>query len=94
MKQLSRFQLPTENVFYLQETESTTASVIIHLESGKTLSKEQVQGFRNLVIKSVAGLTEDNVALTDGDGNDLVNSVSATTGGEAKMNWRRPLKRT
>lgn len=84
--------LPTENVFYLQETESTTASVIIHLESGKTLSKEQVQGIRNLVIKSVAGLTEDNVALTDGDGNDLVNSVSATTGGEAKMKLTKAIE--
>ncbi|WP_296557735.1 flagellar basal-body MS-ring/collar protein FliF, partial [uncultured Acetobacterium sp.] len=77
--------VPTENVFYLQETESTTASVIIHLEPGATLTRQQVMGIQNLVVKSVAGLTADNIALTDGNGNDLINNLAAENGGEAKL---------
>jgi Flagellar biosynthesis/type III secretory pathway lipoprotein len=77
--------VPTENVFYLQETESTTASVIIHLEPGATLTRQQIAGIQNLVIKSVSGLTAENIALTDGEGNDLVNNLAAENGGEAKL---------
>ncbi|MDK2942895.1 MAG: flagellar M-ring protein FliF [Acetobacterium sp.] len=77
--------VPTENVFYLQETESTTASVIIHLEPGATLTRQQIAGIQNLVIKSVSGLTADNIALTDGEGNDLVNNLAAENGGETKL---------
>jgi len=84
--------VPTENVFYLQETEATTASVIIHLESGATLTKEQILGIQNLVAKSVAGLTTDNIALTDGNGNDLINDLAATNGGESKMKLTKAIE--
>ena len=73
--------VPTENVFYLQETENTTASVIIHLDKGATLTESQVLGIQNLIAKSVSGLSKDNIALTDGEGNDLVKSASTLGGG-------------
>lgn len=84
--------VPTENVFYLQETESTTASVIIHLEPGATLTRQQVMGIQNLVVKSVAGLTADNIALTDGNGNDLINNLAAENGGEAKLKLTKAIE--
>lgn len=84
--------VPVENVFYLQETEATTASVIIHLETGATLTKEQIAGIQNLVAKSVAGLTKDNIALTDGEGNDLTNSLTASNGGESKMKLTKAIE--
>ncbi|MCG2730248.1 MAG: flagellar M-ring protein FliF [Acetobacterium sp.] len=84
--------VPTENVFYLQEDENTTASVIIHLESGSTLSKEQILGIQNLVAKSVGGLTIDNIALTDGEGNDLVSSVTDSAGGASKMKLTKEIE--
>lgn len=84
--------VPTENVFYLQETEATTASVIIHLEPGATLTKEQISGIQNLVAKSVAGLSTDNIALTDGNGNDLINNMAAANGGESKMKLTKAIE--
>lgn len=85
--------VPTENVFYLQENESTTASVVIHMEPGKTLSEEQVLGIQNLVAKSVSGLTKENIALTDGEGNDLVSSsMGAANSGESKMKLTKQIE--
>ena len=63
--------VPGENVFYLQEKEPPSASVIIHMQSGNTLGESQVLGIQNLVVKSVLGLTRENVAISDSSGNDL-----------------------
>ncbi|HZK02361.1 MAG TPA: flagellar basal-body MS-ring/collar protein FliF, partial [Anaerovoracaceae bacterium] len=62
---------PEKNVFYLQKKETPSASVIIHMQSGGVLSDSQVSGIQNLVVKSVAGLTRENVAISDSGGNDL-----------------------
>ncbi|GAB1477112.1 flagellar basal-body MS-ring/collar protein FliF [Bacillota bacterium] len=62
---------PGEKVFYLQEKEPPSASVIIHMQSGGVLSDNQVMGIQNLVVKSVAGLTKENVAISDSGGNDI-----------------------
>lgn len=64
--------VPKEDVFYLQEKEKPTASVIIHMKEGHTLTKNQITGILNLVAKSVNGLTTDNIALSDNQGNDLI----------------------
>lgn len=66
---------PSEKVFYLQETEEPTASVVIHMKDGFALSASQIAGIQNLVAKSVTGLTRDNIALIDSQGNDLMGSV-------------------
>lgn len=63
--------VPDEEVFYLQDKEKPSASVIIHMKSGSTLSQNQIAGIKNLVAKSVQGLTKDNIALSDSEGNDL-----------------------
>ena len=67
--------VPENDVFYLQDKEKPTASVIIHMKSGNTLTAGQIQGIQNLVAKSVSGLTKDNIALTDSLGNDLIGDV-------------------
>lgn len=66
---------PSEKVFYLQETEKPTASVVIRMKDGYALSASQIAGIQNLVAKSVTGLTKDNIALVDAAGNDLVGSA-------------------
>lgn len=71
--------VPGEEVFYLQEKEKPSASVIIHMTQGNTLTNEQILGIQNLVAKSVSGLTKENIALSDSSGNDLVNSVSGNS---------------
>ena len=66
---------PSEKVFYLQETEEATASVVIHMKDGYALSDSQISGIQNLVAKSVTGLTKNNIALIDSQGNDLISSA-------------------
>ncbi|MBC3888258.1 flagellar M-ring protein FliF [Acetobacterium paludosum] len=77
--------VPTESVFYLKDDQSTTASVIVTMNTGSTLSESQVLGIQNLVAKSVSGLSKDNIALTDGEGNDLIDSASSLMGGTSKI---------
>jgi flagellar M-ring protein FliF len=48
----------------------TTASVTVIMQSGGTPSGEQVNGIRKLVASSVPGMTEDDVTVIDGDGNE------------------------
>jgi len=67
--------VPESNVFYLQEEkEEASASVIIHMNPGSTLSDSQVAGIQNLVAKSVPGLSKDNIAISDSAGTDLADS--------------------
>jgi flagellar M-ring protein FliF len=51
-----------------------SASVKVNLKSGKSLSASQTEGIMQLVIKSVEGLEEENVAIVDTEGNSLVAS--------------------
>ncbi|WKY48585.1 flagellar basal-body MS-ring/collar protein FliF [Eubacteriaceae bacterium ES3] len=84
--------IPDENVFYLQETEPTTASVIIHLEQGVTLSEDQILGIQNLIAKSVSGLEKEDIALTDGNGNDLVATAESNSGASSKIALTREIE--
>ncbi|MBK5244787.1 MAG: flagellar M-ring protein FliF [Eubacteriaceae bacterium] len=84
--------VPTENVFYLQETEKPTASVIIRMNPGNTLTESQVLGIRNLVAKSFTGLSKDNIALSDSQGNDLINSAAASGGNNSKIKITREIE--
>lgn len=45
-----------------------TASVTVYLEKNATLSNEQIQGITHIVQMSYAGLTEENISITDGFG--------------------------
>jgi flagellar M-ring protein FliF len=84
--------MPDENVFYLQEKEPPSASVIIHMLSGNTLGESQVLGIQNLVVKSVAGLTRENVAITDSSGNDLTGNSTASSADFSKINITREIE--
>ncbi|NLP29931.1 MAG: flagellar M-ring protein FliF [Clostridiales bacterium] len=84
--------IPNENVFYLQEKEKPSASVIIHMEKGNTLTESQVLGIQNLVVKSVSGLTEENVAITDSSGNDLLANITGRSAEMSKINITREIE--
>ncbi len=55
--------------------EESSASVKINLMPGTTLAKSQVQGIKRLVETSVTGLKEENLAIIDTEGNDLVSNM-------------------
>lgn len=52
--------------------DESSASVKINLENGYSLSQTQTNGIMQLVVKSVEGLKEENVAIVDTDGNSLI----------------------
>ncbi len=54
--------------------EESSASVKINLANGHSLSASQTNGIMQLVVNSVEGLKEDNVAIIDTDGNSLIES--------------------
>ena len=84
--------VPAEDVFYLQEKEKPTASVIIHMKDGGTLKGSQILGIQNLVAKSVTGLSKDDIALADSMGNDLVGSTADNNPDYAKISVTREIE--
>ena len=60
-----------EPELYTDEQKPPTASVMVKLRSGATLTKGQVQGIVRLVSSSVEGLSPSNVTVLDVDGNIL-----------------------
>lgn len=59
--------IPAQSVF-TQASDKPTASVLVVMGGGKTLSGEQVQAITNLVASSVPGLMADKVTVTDSSG--------------------------
>lgn len=54
------------------DRKESTASVKVNLDNGYSLSTSQTNGIMQLVVKSIEGLKENNVAIVDTEGNSLV----------------------
>jgi flagellar M-ring protein FliF len=67
----------TDSVF-LRDQSKASASVMLRLRGGRTLSNNQVQAIVNLVASSVPGLTPDSVAVVDQSG-DLLSKNGGTS---------------
>jgi flagellar M-ring protein FliF len=63
-----------KNFAWETDNAEPSASVKVNLKSGKSLSASQTDGIMQLVVKSVEGLKEENVAIIDTEGNSLVAS--------------------
>lgn len=74
--------LPPKKTF-LEEGGVATASVVVELQPGKTLSEEQVRGIRHLVGSSVEGLDPDKVTVVDSRGKMLSRPDGASGGSSA-----------
>ena len=58
--------LPTTNNNVLStSTEEATASVLLHVKTGKTLTSDQINGITHIVSMAISGLDEKNVSITD-----------------------------
>ena len=65
--------VPEEKSFAWESDKAeSSASVKVNLKNGKSLSASQTDGIMQLVVKSVEGLEEENVAIIDTEGNSLV----------------------
>ncbi len=73
--------IPQESLFS-SSADQPTASVLVSLEPGSTLSAEQVQAIVHLVASSVEGLSPDNVTVADSSG-DVLNAPGTDAGNVA-----------
>lgn len=66
--------LPDETLF-ASEQNPVTASVILYARGGSDVlqSKKSVQGIEHLIMRSVEGLTRDNITIVDGSTNQEIN---------------------
>ncbi|NAZ82849.1 flagellar M-ring protein FliF [Kineococcus sp. R8] len=62
--------MPAKSVF-LNEQDPVTASVLVMLKPGKSLTSDQVLSVVNLVARGVEGMDPKNVSVVDGKGNTL-----------------------
>ena len=70
--------IPKQSVF-IENSSQPTASVLVNLYPGRTLSADQVQGIVHLVASSVPGLHAKNVTVVDQNGDLLTGNQSLTT---------------
>lgn len=71
--------IPQDTVFN-DNSSKPTASVLLTLDPGTTLTSSQVKAIVNLVSSSVPGMTADNVSLSDSTGKVYSAAGSGTTG--------------
>jgi flagellar M-ring protein FliF len=68
---------------FLRDEVQPSASVMLTMRGGRTLTPDQVQAILHLVASSVSGLNIDRVSLTDQSGRMLTNGDASGAGAEA-----------
>ncbi len=76
--------LPNKKNF-MEEAAQPTASVVVELHPGKTLSPDQIRGIQYLVSSSVEGLVPEKVAVVDERGKMLSRVSDPSTGGSNEL---------
>jgi flagellar M-ring protein FliF len=80
--------LPKETLFVSKQTDPT-ASVMVELVEGRTLSTKQIRGIKNLVAAAVPRLKPENVMLVSSDGVTLGDNDEMTQMGELSVVQQR-----
>jgi flagellar M-ring protein FliF len=85
--------LPEESVF-VEDSKQPTASVLIRMAGGRTLSQNQIRGIANLVSSGVEGLEPGRVSVVDSEGKvlwgDATETDEATT---ARLQKKKEIER-
>jgi flagellar M-ring protein FliF len=76
--------IPAKKTF-LEEGKPPTASVVVELHGGKTLSEDQVRGITFLIANAVEGLDAEKVSVVDSRGKLLSKSVNPDNAGSAEI---------
>ncbi len=74
-------------------TQKTSASVVIIMNDGGTPTEKQVKGIQRLVSKSIPNMEMDDVAVLDGNGNDVssVGDSSAEGANKLKIDFEKQM---
>lgn len=64
---------PGKNGLFEADREPASASITLRFKGGSNMAtdRKRIQGVQRLVLRSVSGLSEDNIIITDTDGNVL-----------------------
>lgn len=76
--------IPAKKTF-LEEGKPPTASVVVELHGGKTLSEEQVRGITFLIANAVEGLDAEKVSVVDSRGKLLSKTTNPDSAGSAEI---------
>jgi flagellar M-ring protein FliF len=87
--------IPKQKVF-IEEDRPPSASVVLNLHRGKSLSKSQIEGMVNLVAAAVEGLTRENISVVDTSGGLLYSKDMETEGvlSAAQAEYKHQLERS
>jgi len=93
--------IPEKKVFYSDQQNTATASVVVNLSTGVQLTPNQVQSIYNLISKSVPDLPIENITLADQYGYTLEYLQQANNSNiaaydqqrEIQQNFQKDLKR-
>lgn len=83
-----------DKALFQKDQKNPTASVTLHLESGRTVSPKSILGIQTLVAKSVEGMSPDEVSVIDHKGKLMseaptdINSVSGLTSQQLEQQKR------
>lgn len=77
--------LPEKSLF-VEDEEPASASVVLHLQTGKWLSRSQINGIVHLLSSSVARLNPENVTIVDQNGKLLAGQKEDSTFGNLTSN--------
>ncbi|MGE0631717.1 MAG: flagellar basal-body MS-ring/collar protein FliF [Pseudobdellovibrionaceae bacterium] len=84
--------MPSKKTF-LEESSQPTASVVVELHPGKSLSPEQIRGIQHLVGSSVEGMDPDRVTVVDDRGKMMTrNSDSAASATSDLLDLKRKVE--
>jgi len=73
--------IPKETVF-AQNQASPTASIVLNIRPGMSLSSKQILGIKNLVSSSISNLTAENVSIVNQEGEPLGDNDSTLAQGD------------
>lgn len=86
---VARVHLATPEVsVFVRDKAAPSASVIVTLEPGRTLSEAQVKSIVNLVASSVPGMKPEAVTIVDQAG-DLLSKSGSESAGDARIDFQR-----
>jgi flagellar M-ring protein FliF len=88
--------IPKETVF-AQKQAPATASIVLNIRAGMSLSVKQIVGIRNLVAASISNLPAENVSIVNQDGEPLGDEESNLFQGElvkSQMRYKKEYEQT
>jgi flagellar M-ring protein FliF len=82
-----------KKTLFVDEQRPTTASVIVNLERGTTMTGHQIKGIINLVSGAVSGLDPQNVTVIDQRGKVLNRAHEDSIDGGSALDYQRTIER-